>query len=164
MQKTRTIISLLILLVIILASIITVQYQEKKAAALPYTIGTVPANANEMASMGMVMKTFRLPATEPVPVVAMTITEDSMDGWDVHVITTNFTFTPQNIGGNPVPGEGHVHLYVDGHLIIMLGDWYHIDALTPGTHTITAGLFNNDHSAYAINGTNIETTQTLTVQ
>jgi len=94
----------------------------------------------------------------------MTITEDSMKGWNVHVITTNFTFTPEQLDGATVAGDGHVHLYIDGHLIIMLGDWYHIDALTPGTHTIKVGLFNNDHSAYAVNGNNIEASQTITVQ
>jgi len=163
MQKNRTLISLLILVIIILGSIVIVQYQAKKAAWLPYTIGTAVPSTSDMP-VGMVMKTFPMSMTEPVPTIAMTITEDSMKGWNVHVITTNFTFTPEQLDGATVAGDGHVHLYIDGHLIIMLGDWYHIDALTPGTHTIKVGLFNNDHSAYAVNGNNIEASQTITVQ
>jgi hypothetical protein len=162
MQYRKTI-SLLIVLVIILASIVVVQYQAKKAAALPYTIGSAVPSMSDMPP-GMVMKTFPMPTAEPVPTIAMTITKDSMNGYNVHAITTNFTFTPEQLDGPAVPGAGHVHLYIDNHLIIMLGDWYHIDALAPGTHTIKVGLFNNDHSAYSVNGMNIQASQTITVQ
>jgi hypothetical protein len=159
----RKTISLLIVTVIILVSIIIVQYQEKKDATLPYTIGSAVPSMSDMPP-GMVMKTFPMPATEPVPTIAMTISKDSMNGYNVHAITTNFTFTPEQLDGPAVPGEGHVHLYIDNHLIIMLGDWYHIDALSPGTHVIKVGLFNNDHSAYSVNGMNIQASQTIIVK
>ena len=86
-----------------------------------------------------------------------------MGGWDVHVATTNFTFSPEHLDGAPVAGEGHVHLYIDNNLIIMLGPWYHIDSLAPGPHEIRVGLFNNDHSAYSINNQHVEAAKQITI-
>jgi hypothetical protein len=109
-MKNRTATSLLILVIIILGSIAIVQYQQKQASALPYTIGSDVPQASDMPA-GMVMKTFMMPLAEPVPTIAMTISEDSMQGWNVHVITTNFTFTPEHLDGPAVPGEGRSSLH-----------------------------------------------------
>ena len=132
------------------------------SSQLPYTIGSPVISATQMP-IGMVMKTFVVQPSEAVPTIAFTVAEDTMSGWDVHVTTTNFTFAPEHLNGVPVAGEGHVHLYIDNNLIIMLGDWYHIDSLTLGTHTIKVGLFNNDHSAYSVNGVPVEAEQQVTV-
>jgi hypothetical protein len=155
-------ISILALLVIILASIVVVDVQKRHAAQLPYTVGSPTLAATSMPP-GMVMKTFEVTANEPVPTVSFDITQDSMGGWNVHATTTNFTFAPEHLDSQPVAGEGHLHLYVDNNLIIMLGPWYHLDSLTPGPHTIRVGLFNNDHSAYSVNGTHLEQEKDITV-
>jgi hypothetical protein len=155
MKKNKTLISVLIFVIIILAGLLITKYQNDKALQLPYTIGS-PIVASTDLPLGMDMKTFDIQPTEPVPTVAFDVTSDTMGGWDVHVTTTNFTFTPEHLDGPAVAGEGHVHLYIDNHLIIMLGPWYHIDSLAAGTHTLRVGLFNNDHSAYALNGVHIE--------
>ena len=161
-SQIQAAVPLLLCLCVILASVLVVRIEGERAARLPYTIGTPVTPASEMPA-GMVMKTFDIPADEAVPTVAFDITRDSMGGYDVHVTTTNFTFAPQDLGGAPVAGEGHAHLYIDDTLIVMLGDWYHIDALSPGTHTIRVGLFNNDHSAYSVNGVLVQAQKEITV-
>lgn len=154
-KRSKIIISFLLLAVIILGSLLLARITNDTSSKLPYIIGSPVIPGTEMPP-GMVMKTFNVSQKEPTPTIAFTVTKDTMNGWDVHVMTTNFTFTPEHLNGAPVAGEGHVHLYIDNNLIIMLGPWYHIDSLTPGTHTIRVGLFNNDHSAYTINGLHIE--------
>src|SRR5665213_1044923 len=49
--------------------------------------------------------------TAPVPTVSFVIAKDTLDGWDLHVLTTNFKWTPQNINEAPVADQGHAHLY-----------------------------------------------------
>ena|GEM_PF-3457983 len=148
--------------VIILTSLFLTRIQNDNASRLPYVIGSAIIPGTELPP-GMVLKTFAVSPSEPVPTIAFDIQPDTMGGWDVHVSTTNFTFAPEHLDGAPVAGEGHVHLYIDNDLIIMLGNWYHIDSLTPGMHTIRVGLFNNDHSAYEVNGAQIEAQKQITV-
>jgi hypothetical protein len=120
---------------------------------------------------GMVMKSFDLGSTmassspAAIPTIAVDIKKDSLDGWDLHVITTNYTWTPENINQAPIANQGHAHLYIDGKLIVLLGPWYHIDSalLAPGRHVITVSLNANDHSVFSVNGQNIQATQTLYV-
>ena len=116
-----------------------------------------------MAPAGMVLKTYDLKPTDPVPTVNFDIVRDpvSMGGWDVHVLTTNFTFTPQNVNGTPVADQGHVHLYVDNTMYVIYGPWYHLDNLPPGQHIITVALVANDHSIFAENGQYIEAKKTI---
>ncbi|HWC57735.1 MAG TPA: hypothetical protein VG621_02195 [Candidatus Paceibacterota bacterium] len=155
--------AMLVLAVIILASVLVVRIQDDRASLAPYTIGTPVVPSTELP-LGMTLKTFEVPPGEVPPSIALSVTKDTMGGWDVHAETANFTFAPEHLDGAPVAGEGHVHLYIDGQLIIMLGPWYHLDALAPGTHTIRVGLFNNDHSAYVIDGKRIEAEQQLTTE
>jgi hypothetical protein len=163
-DKTLIIHGLLLVIIILLAVIFA-----------PRFAAYVPANAlpaqpmggmNGMgadAPMGMTLKTFDVAPGEPVPTLRYTVESDGADGWNLHLFTTNFTFTPQNINGEPVAGEGHVHLYIDGKLTVVFGPWYHIDALTPGAHAIAVSLNNNDHSVYSYQGKYIEATSTLMV-
>jgi len=112
---------------------------------------------------GMVMKTFDIPTGIPIPTIDFTIVKDTLDGYDLHITTTNFTFTPQNINQAPIADQGHVHLYIDNTLVVLLAPWYHIDssALPSGKHTITVSLNANDHSLFTFQGKPIEATQTL---
>jgi hypothetical protein len=104
--------------------------------------------------------------TAPVPTVSFAIVKDALDGWDLHIDTTNFTWTPQLINQAPIADQGHAHLYIDGELTVLFGPWYHIDgsALPPGKHIITVSLNANDHSIFVADGHNIQSTQTLIVR
>ena len=157
-KQSKIIFSVLVLLVIILASVSFVLYQNIQDAHQSYVIGTT-----SMEMSGMQLKPFNVPSDEPVPTIAFTITKDTMDGYDVHVTTTNFTFTPEQLNLAAAPGDGHVHLYIDDKLIVMLGPWFHIDTLSSGTHTIRVSLNNNDHSVYTVNGAPVQAEQTIIV-
>lgn len=133
---------------------------------------TVMMDANMAAGMNMNTATTSVvpmgilaSTTAPVPTVFFTIVRDTLDGWDLHVTTTNFTWTPQNINQAPVADEGHAHLYIDGALTVLFGPWYHIPSteLPPGKHEITVSLNANDHSVFSANGQNVQETQALVV-
>ena len=160
--QSKFIFVVLVLLVIILGSVLSARIQQDDSSRLPYVVGSPVVPSTEMPA-GMVMKTFTVPSDEIAPTINFDITKDTMGGWDVHVATTNFMFSPDHLDGPPVAGEGHVHLYIDNSLMIMLGPWYHIDSLTPGPHEVRVGLFNNDHSAYSINGQHIEAMKQIIV-
>lgn len=90
-------------------------------------------------------------APEPTPVVDLAITEDPKTGWNVAVELANLTLAPEAEGTDPVDGQGHLHLYVDGERITRLyGLNWHLPALTEGSHEVMVEVSANDHRAYAI--------------
>ena len=152
-DRKDTFIKILLFAVIILGSILLAEHSPSQQAMGP----------GAMAPEGMVLKTYELKPTDPVPTVDFTITRDpvGMGGWDIHILTTNFTFTPQNVNQPPVSDQGHVHVYVDNTMYVVYGPWYHLDDLSAGDHLITVALFANDHSAFTKNGQNIEAKKTI---
>ncbi len=94
---------------------------------------------------------FDIPA-ENAPTVVLTVTPDAAIGYNVHMETTNFTWTPENVNLERVAGEGHAHIYVDG---VKIGRFYgpdaHITAGGPGS-TFVVYLAANDHSEFAVDG------------
>lgn len=98
-----------------------------------------------------------------VPTVDAIIHEDPKGGYNVQIVTTNFTFAPERASTEHVFGEGHAHIYVDGVKINRVyGEWYHLASLgNAGEHTIKVELSANDHSTYAHNGVKIEDTETV---
>lgn len=106
-------------------------------------------------------------ASEPVPSVDVEVVEDPKSGYNIRLTTTDFTFTPESVGGDEVTsGEGHAHLYVDGQKVARLyGEWYHLDRdLSAGEHDIRVTLNADDHSEYVSGGEPIEATATITVE
>ena len=88
-----------------------------------------------------------------VPEVAIQAQRDSMAGWNIHVLATQFAFTPENAGKKHVAGQGHAHLYVDGKKVARLyGPWFHLPALSPGKHVLKVTLNANSHEEYAFKG------------
>lgn len=94
---------------------------------------------------------------ELVPSIDMSVTEDSKSGWNIVLNTSNFKFTPENVGKENVEGEGHAHLYVDGEKVARLyGNFYHYDGKFEGTKKFKVTLNSNDHSEYSKDGKIIE--------
>ena len=90
---------------------------------------------------------------ERAPVVDLQLYPLAGGGYNVRVQTLNFLFTPQNIDSDPIPGEGHAHLYVDGVKIARLyGEWHHLGALPAEAETLTVTLYANDHSPFTVDG------------
>lgn len=96
--------------------------------------------------------------------VAVTAEADPVRGVNVHIKPQGFTFTPENVNGHHVAGEGHAHVYVDGEKIgRVYTDWHHLTGLAPGAHTVRVTLNTNDHSDYAVNGEVVQASTRVTV-
>jgi hypothetical protein len=103
------------------------------------------------------------PNSKDLPDVKVLAEEDSMGGWNISLVTTNFTFTPENVGGEDVEGEGHAHLYVDGEKVTRLyGNHYYLSAQGEGDHEITVTLNANSHKDYTVDGELVSGTTTVT--
>lgn len=88
------------------------------------------------------------------PTLEITLTPDTVSGWNLHVMTTNFRFTPGNVGKPHVPGEGHAHVFVNGNKIGRLyNSWMHIGSLPHGPAVVEVTLNTNDHRALAVGET-----------
>jgi len=99
------------------------------------------------------------------PTVSAEIFKDPESGWNLHVMTTGFTFNAAAAGYDNVEGEGHAHIYVNGKKLGRLyGDWYHIGGLSTGEHAVKVSLNANDHSALLRNGKELAAQVTITVE
>ncbi|WP_415948853.1 hypothetical protein [Streptomyces sp. KLOTTS4A1] len=106
----------------------------------------------------------QVPASE-APSVALTVRRDSADGWNLHLSVKRFRFTPDSVGGGALPGRGHAHLYLDERKIARVyGAWYHLpaSAVPKGEHRLTVRLYADDHTAWAVDGEQVESTADLT--
>lgn len=123
---------------------------EPIAAAVTIT-QPAPASHKDHTAMHMAA-TEDLPAAS-APGVTLDIRPDPMAGFNVHIRPTGFTLAPEKSSGEHVPGEGHVHLYVDDVKVARVySEWFHLPALASGDHVVRAELFTNDHRAYATGG------------
>ncbi len=96
------------------------------------------------------------------PEMAVTVTPDSAQGWNVFAEITNFKFAPEHVSGDNVDGEGHLHLYINGVKVQRLyGNWWHIPELAGGENTITVEANANDHTAYAVDGELVSASATV---
>lgn len=70
----------------------------------------------------------------------------------VHFETTSFKLSPEHYSGAHVPGEGHIHLFVDGSpsRIGVKDNKYELIDLGKGKHTLEASLHTNNHQAYNV--------------
>lgn len=105
---------------------------------------------------------FNVPADQ-APSVAIEVNKDAKSGWNVHIITSDFTFTPENASSNNnVIGEGHAHLYVNGEKVARVyGDWFHYPGNPTGDVEFKVTLNANDHSNYAVDDVVISASQTV---
>ncbi|MFF8033434.1 hypothetical protein [Streptomyces sp. NPDC016626] len=100
------------------------------------------------------------------PEVGVEVVPDAGGGWDVRLRVRNFRFSPDGAGKRAVAGRGLAHLEVDGHRVALLrAPGYHLsDRLVPrGTHQVTARLYADDGSVWAVDGEPVESTADITV-
>jgi hypothetical protein len=91
--------------------------------------------------------------SDTIPEVFLSVQPDPLGGYMVRVQTFNFTFAPQNAGGEHRDGEGHAHLYVNGEKAVRIyGEWFHLDTLPTGNNTIMVTLNSNTHAPLHTNG------------
>ncbi|MEU8625436.1 hypothetical protein [Streptomyces sp. NPDC048669] len=101
------------------------------------------------------------------PEVTLAVRPDSEDGWNVHLSVRNFRFTPDSVGGGALLGRGHARLFLDGHpLARVYGAWFHLpESLLRGAGggtELTARLYADDHTAWAVGSTPVQATAALT--
>lgn len=97
----------------------------------------------------------------PVPTITHLVFPDDKDGYNIQILTENFTFSPSMINREPAENEGHAHLYVNGQKVQRVyGHWVHLpsDALVPGANAVRVTLNANDHSEWAFQGVAISST------
>lgn len=101
---------------------------------------------------------------EPVPTIKLRTHLDPMSGVNLEVITTGFTLAPERASTDPVDGEGHFHIYVDGvKLSRLYARWVHVDLKEPGDYEIRVELSANNHATLAVNGNKIDATAIVTI-
>lgn len=93
---------------------------------------------------------------DTAPVVDLQVIPLDDGSYNVRVQTLNFMFAPHHVGMEPVAGEGHAHLYVDGEKVARVyGEWHHLESLPEDADMISVGLFANNHQPLAVDGTEI---------
>tara|TARA_R110002094_G_scaffold16487_5_gene28026 strand:- start:1223 stop:1726 length:504 start_codon:yes stop_codon:yes gene_type:complete len=99
------------------------------------------------------------------PQVSIKVMPDPMTGYNVHVMTKNFVFAPEQASLANVTGTGHAHLYINGKKHSRLyGPWVHIDGLPKGNAEVKVALNTNDHRPLAVDGVPIAASATITVE
>lgn len=100
------------------------------------------------------------------PQVGVEVTPDSGGGWDVRLAFHRFRCSAPHAGSTAVPGRGLVYLFVDGRRITGLRSHeYHLpEGLVPhGTHHVTARLYADDGTVWAVHGKPVQSTADITV-
>jgi len=92
----------------------------------------------------------------PLPALNLTVVSQH-SGWLVHAEPTNHKIAPLSASTDAVDGEGHMHLFVDDVRVARLyNEWFYIDGLEPGDHTVRVELSANNHSALTVDGKMID--------
>ncbi|MGW7819310.1 hypothetical protein ACWGLF_14440 [Streptomyces puniciscabiei] len=100
------------------------------------------------------------------PQVGVEVTPDAGGGWDVRLTFHHFRCSAPGAGPTAVGGRGLVYLFVDGRRITPLRSReYHLpDGLVPhGTHHVTARLYADDGTVWAVHGKPVQSTADITV-
>ncbi|MFF8595479.1 nuclear transport factor 2 family protein [Streptomyces sp. NPDC015220] len=99
------------------------------------------------------------------PEVGVEVRPDAGGSWDVRLTVRRFRFSPAGTAARPAPGRGLAHLLVDGRLVGRLrAPDYRLSArLVPrGTHHITARLYADDDTVWAVAGKPVQSTADIT--
>jgi len=93
------------------------------------------------------------------PSLTITALKDAMAGWNLLIEPTHFEFAPDQVNSANVMGKGHAHLYINGEKITRLySNWYYLNNLQPGSHSVTVALNANDHGPLVLDGQHISAT------
>ncbi|MGW0827785.1 hypothetical protein [Streptomyces sp. NPDC002845] len=99
------------------------------------------------------------------PEVGIEVEPSAESGWDVRLTVRNFRFSPAGVKPEAVGGRGTVALYLDGRFVADLRTVaYHLDGelVRRGTHQLTARLYADDRTVWAVDGDPVESTADIT--
>jgi len=99
-------------------------------------------------------------ATKPYPEMQLKVDKDTMDGFNLSIVTRNFRFTPKKVNKTNSPNEGHAHIYINGEKIRQYSPYFHLSSklLHKGKNKIRVSLHANDHSHFVVDMENIQQT------
>jgi len=99
------------------------------------------------------------------PGIGVEVRPDTGGDWDVRLRVRRFRFSPAGTAARARAGRGLAHLLVDGRLVGRLRTTeYHLPArLVPrGTHHVTARLYADDGTVWAVAGKPVQSTADIT--
>ncbi|MEU0027634.1 hypothetical protein [Streptomyces sp. NPDC006335] len=102
---------------------------------------------------------------ENAPDVGIVVQPDAADGWSVRLTVQNFAFSPATTKAKAVSGRGFAVLFVDDRPVTTLRtpSCRLPAAYVPqGTHKVTARLYADDGTVWAVDGTPVESTADVT--
>ncbi len=106
-----------------------------------------------------------VPEGMTVPQISISATEDTLAGHNLFIELDDFTVTPENASTDPVDGEGHLHLYINGERTLRFYNTaLQLNGLPEGEHEVAVEVSANNHSAYAVDGAPIRAMTTITVE
>jgi hypothetical protein len=146
-------------------------HQEGQNSAAGTADAADPANPEDEASKRVSTnhdiyhsKTLEVPAGKPVPAITVQVDPDTVRGWNMYVGIANFTFTPEDVGGESSPSEGHAHLYINEKPMQRIySSWTHLPELPPGKNTIRVTLNANGHETLTTQNKPIQESVTVEV-
>ncbi|MFD9510805.1 nuclear transport factor 2 family protein [Streptomyces mirabilis] len=132
---------------------------ERRGAVSPSPVGKILDDTDKEG------RHYREVDKKSAPEVAIEVQPASDDGWDVRLTVHRFRFSPAAAKAEAVAGSGVALLSLDGRNLATLRTVeYHLaGGLVPrGTHHVTARLYADDRTAWAVHGKAIESTADIT--
>ncbi|MFJ6726696.1 nuclear transport factor 2 family protein [Streptomyces sp. NPDC091281] len=129
------------------------------SAAAPSPVGKVLDDTDDDG------RHYREVAREGAPHVRVEVEPDADGSWDVRLNVRDFRFSPAGTAKRAVPGRGTARLFVDDRSVADLRDpAYRIPAgyLPHGTHQVTARLYADDGTVWAVDGRPVQSTADIT--
>nr|WP_168507658.1 nuclear transport factor 2 family protein [Streptomyces sp. S1D4-11]QIY94937.1 nuclear transport factor 2 family protein [Streptomyces sp. S1D4-11] len=133
--------------------------RERRGAVSPSPVGKI---LDETDKEG---RHYREVDKKSAPEVAIEVQPASGDGWDVRLTVHRFRFSPAAAKAEAVAGRGVALLSLDGrNLATLRTAAYHLtgDLVPRGTHHVTARLYADDRTAWAVHGKAVESTADIT--
>jgi hypothetical protein len=99
------------------------------------------------------------------PSLDFDIEPDDHGGWNIRINADGFEFTPEEVSGDAVGGQGHAHVYVDDTKFSRIySEYFYLpaSAVPEGEHTVMITLNADDHSVWANGGEPVAATAAVT--
>ncbi|MFF7476457.1 hypothetical protein [Streptomyces sp. NPDC008092] len=148
-----------VLLLVAAAGCGTGEPHGQRGAESPAPVGKILDDTDESG------RHYREVDRKQAPEVGTVVTPDASGGWDVRLDVHRFRFSRAGAAARAVAGRGLAYLFVDGNLVTRLRTpAYHLPAgLVPhGTHHVTARLYADDGTVWAVHGKPVESTADVT--
>ncbi|MGA1822409.1 MAG: hypothetical protein ACMUIG_07775 [Thermoplasmatota archaeon] len=116
-----------------------------------HTVRVELANRDHSMLIPRVYTEFDLKVMPGMPMIDIVKPMDGtifyQDHLDLEVMVDNFTLNESAVGGDPVEGEGHYHIYINDDLVGPYTDTMPtLTGLPAGDHVLKVELVNNDHT------------------